>query len=139
MARPRTYDDDVRARVIADIISGESVGTIARRYGVGKTTINRWGQSTGVKPVRVADGVPDRSVTLEDIADRVGVYLDLNFAALADQARRFATEEWMAAQSGAVLTDNHAALGELAIRLLAGLRQVKTSAHQPIEQPTIDG
>lgn len=115
MTRGVAYPPELRAQVIAAVVAGESLTTVANRFGVGKATVERW--SREYRPVQ-----PNNARTREEIGALVYDTVVETLRALTARTRVTGSEDWVAKQSAADLAALAAADWDRVIRVLAAFR-----------------
>lgn len=104
----RHYSDETKAAVMAALLAGQSIGSIAREYNLPKSTISRWKNSD----------VPQNGTQKKQIADLITDYLRANLEALRAQAVMFSDHQWLAKQTASDVAVLHGVMTDKAIRLL---------------------
>jgi hypothetical protein len=106
---------------VAEIVSGESIGQVAERWGLPKATVICWWREE--RPIE-----PDNARAREALAGLVyGALSDL-LVSVRVQLQAFTREEWLAQQTAG---EAAALLGteiDRAVRLLAGFRPAEHAA-----------
>jgi transposase-like protein len=111
MARA-TYSDEIKAQVMAALLTGQSINAVAREYKIPKQTISNWKN-------RDKPGVPrDDTQKAAEIEDLLSGYLKENLKTLRAQAEFFREETWLKKQEASQLAVLHGVLSDKAIRLL---------------------
>lgn len=104
----RHYSDETKAAVMAALLAGQSIGSIAREYNLPKSTISRWKNSD----------VPQNGTQKKQISDLIVDYLRANLEALRAQAVMFSDHQWLAKQTASDVAVLHGVMTDKAIRLL---------------------
>ena len=104
----RHYSDETKAAVMAALLAGQSIGSIAREYNLPKSTISRWKNSD----------VPQNGTQKKQISDLIVDYLRANLEALREQAVMFSDRQWLAKQTASDVAVLHGVMTDKAIRLL---------------------
>jgi transposase-like protein len=108
----KPYSAELRATVMAALLSGQSVSQIAREYHLPKGTVTSWKtRKTGLK----------NATQKSDIGDLVLKYLRTNLEALTSQAEMFKKHAWLSKQSASEVAVLHGVMTDKAIRLLEAL------------------
>jgi len=115
MTRGVAHPPELRAQVVAAVVAGESLTSVARRFGVGKATVERWHREYG--PVQ-----PDNARTREEIGALVYDTVVETLRALALRTRVTGREDWVAKQSAADLASLSAIDWDRVIRVLGAFR-----------------
>lgn len=111
------YPPETKAAVLAAVMSGQSVNSVAKEHGISRTTITHWRD--------VADRAPATLVQQqkkEAIGEQVYGLLEDSIAALRFQLRTTQDEEWIKRQSADSLAVFYGVLADKSIRLLAAFR-----------------
>lgn len=112
MGKPRSYEPEVKAAVMASLLSGQSVNAVAREYDIPKGTVSSWKRRAGL-------AVGDVTTQKKDmIGDLLIEYLTANIQALKAQAVQFADLSWLSKQSASEVAVLHGVMTDKAIRLL---------------------
>jgi len=122
------YKDETRAAVMAALLTGQSVSSIAREYDIPKGTVSNWKRNTG--------GTIKRTQKTEHIGELLIKYLQSNLEALSAQAEQFKDREWLKKQTASDAAVLHGVMTDKAIRLLEALS--KTSENVTSDTNTID-
>jgi transposase-like protein len=123
----REYKDETRAAVMAALLAGQSVSSIAREYDIPKTTVSRWKNG----------GVPiSGTQKTEHIGELLVKYLQTNLEALSAQAEQFKDRDWLKKQTASDAAVLHGVMTDKAIRLLEALS--KSSEHVTSDSDTND-
>ena len=109
----REYKDETRAAVMAALLTGQSVSSIAREYDIPKGTVSNWKRNTG--------GTIKRTQKTEHIGELLIGYLQSNLEALSAQAEQFKDREWLKKQTASDAAVLHGVMTDKAIRLLEAL------------------
>ena len=122
------YKDETRAAVMAALLTGQSVSSIAREYDIPKGTVSNWKRNTG--------GTIKRTQKTEHIGELLIKYLQSNLEALSAQAEQFKDREWLKKQTASDAAVLHGVMTDKAIRLLEALS--KTRENVTSDTNTID-
>ena len=122
------YKDETKAAVMAALLTGQSVSSIAREYDIPKGTVSNWKRNTG-------DTIK-RTQKTEHIGELLIRYLQSNLEALSAQAEQFKDHEWLRKQTASDAAVLHGVMTDKAIRLLEALS--KTSENVTSDTNTID-
>lgn len=113
MTRPRTtYGDDIKAAVMAALLTGQSISAVAKEYKVPSGTVSRWRADASeiIKEERAKKTTPIDVLLFE--------YLQANLTALKKQTDVFSDEEWLKRQDASSVAVLHGVLADKAVRLL---------------------
>jgi transposase-like protein len=111
------YSAQIRAEVLAALATGESAHSVARRLGIPRTTVVRWGAQLRT------DG-PQK----KELGEQVMSFLEEGITTLCAQARFTRDREWLLQQDARSLAMLHGVMFDKAWRLLG--------AYQPAEDGT---
>ena len=109
---PKPYSADLKAAVMAALLSGQSIGQVARDYHLPKGTVSNWKN----RPSSLKNGTQK-----SDIGDLVLKYLRTNLEALSAQAEMFKDRTWLSQQSASEVAVLHGVMTDKAIRLLEAM------------------
>lgn len=109
----REYKDETRAAVMASLLTGQSVSSIAREYDIPKGTVSNWKRGAG--------GAIKRTQKTEHIGELLVTYLQTNLEALSAQAEQFKDRDWLKKQTASDAAVLHGVMTDKAIRLLEAL------------------
>lgn len=112
MTERREYDDATKAAVMAALLTGQSVSSVAREYSIPKGTVAYWKE-------QAVNKVEDFSTQKkQETGDLLWDYLRTSLKTLKVQAEHFGDKEWLNRQSAADLAVLHGVSVDKAIRLL---------------------
>jgi transposase-like protein len=114
MAR-QEYPSETKAAIMAALLTGQSIGSIARDYNVPASTIRSWKSRESHSVASVA------TEKKEEIGDLLIHYLRSSLAALRKQAEVFGDTEWLKKQPASELAVLHGVITDKAVRLLEAL------------------
>ena len=109
------YEPQLKAQVMAALLTGQSVSSVAREYSVPRTTVINWRDQAGPT---VLDNCPTAK---KEIGDLLLIYLRTAIVTLTVQQRVFADEDWLKKQPASELAVLHGVTADKAIRLLEAL------------------
>lgn len=115
MPRGHAHPPELRSQVVAAVARGDSLSTVAKRFGIGKATVERWYREDG--PVQ-----PHNARTREELGALVYDTVVETLRALTARARITGSEDWVARQSASELAALAATDWDRVIRVLAGFR-----------------
>lgn len=113
MASKREYSQETKAAIMAALLSGQSINSIAREYQIPKSTVANWSSDAH----KAADGVVPNTKK-ERIGELLLEYLEANLKALKAQAEQFADARWLSKQQADEAAVLHGVMTDKAIRLL---------------------
>jgi hypothetical protein len=111
MTERQQYGDEIKATVLAAMMAGQSLNSVAREYKIPKSTLSRWKNET----------VPLNGTQKRSIGELIESYLRANLETLQTQAEFFADEEWLVKQDASSLAVLHGVMTDKAIRLLEAM------------------
>src|SRR5512133_822753 len=114
MTKP--YGDEVKAAVMAALLAGQSLNSVAREYNLPKSTVSRWKNSD----------VPYTGTQKTEIGGLVLEYLQANLETLRLQVEIFRDKTWLQRQTASDAAVLHGVLTDKAIRLLEALSKDDT-------------
>jgi len=114
----KTYDPEVKAQVMAILLTGQSVSSIAKEYNLPKGTVSSWRKQAE----RDALGVESKSTQKSrEMGELILQYLEANLDALRMQAIAFQNPEWLHKQNAADAAVLHGVMTDKAVRLLEAM------------------
>ncbi len=125
-----SHPSDVRAAVLAALLSGQRVSEVAASFKLPLPTVKSWWQRWGRKnrvPHQAEDVHPDASGAStatekrQELGDLVMAYLRANLETLAAQQKVFRDPEWIRKQPAESIAVLHGVCLDKAIRLLEAL------------------
>ena len=111
------YTPEVKASVMAALMSGQGVPEIAKEYEMPASTIRSW-KSRQFQGASVAYVATEKK---EQVGDLLIEYLRANLETLRIQVQFFRTLEWLEKQPAADLAVLHGVMTDKAVRLLEAL------------------
>jgi len=103
----RSHSPETQAAVLAALLEGQSISSVAREYKIPRSTVSRWNKDKVVDQIER----PDVSELLLD-------YLRTNLETLKSQARFFGSHDWLKDQNAADLAVLHGVMTDKTIRIL---------------------
>ena len=104
------YSNETKAAVLAALLTGQSINSVAREYSIPKGTISNWKNR----------GVPNLDAK-KDIGELLIGYLEANLETLRAQVETFRDPAWLKKQTASDAAVLHGVLTDKAIRLLEAL------------------
>lgn len=98
------YSPEAKAAVMAALLAGQSVSSVAREYQIPKGTVSRWNRD---KHTAIVGGTPRTDPKKERIGELVLTYLEKSLEALIAQSEVFADPKWIRKQSASELAVLH--------------------------------
>ena len=114
MATRRTYDPEVKAQVLAALLTGQGAEKVAQDYQIPVGTVRSW-KAKAKQP----DGVATQKK--EKIGALLLEYLAVSLATLKKQSEFFADETWLKKQDASSAAVLHGVLADKTVRLLEAL------------------
>lgn len=110
----RSYSDETKAAVMAALLQGQSVSSLAKEYKIPKGTVSNWRR----KAESEAGGVQENRTQKNEIGQLITEYLKANLRALKAQAEQFSDKVWLRGQDADAVAVLHGVMTDKAIRLL---------------------
>lgn len=117
MAKGKPHPPEVKAAVLADLATGESLSRVARKHEVSRTTVAMWRDSAQMDPSTAV--VREKRA---DLGEQLYGYLEDSLAALRAQLAVFADPRWLQRQPAGDLAILHGVIADKTARLLAAVR-----------------
>ncbi len=111
MARA-TYSDETKAQVMAALLTGQSVSSVAREYNLPKGTVSAWRKRD---LEQVAADATQKGTPIDELLSE---YLHESLITLREQAKFFRNEKWLERQDASSTAVLHGVITDKAIRLL---------------------
>jgi transposase-like protein len=111
----RSYSEETKAAVMAALLEGQSVSSVARRYEIPKGTVSKWKHSAGGVATQKGDGEPGAMGEL---------LLDLlrsNIESLIAISRETKDPDWIKSQSASELATFFGVKHDKVIRMVEAL------------------
>ena len=110
----RQYDNDTKAAVMAALMTGQSISSVAKQWNIPKGTVSGWNKQK--------HGVVSKSTQKkEEIGRLLITYLHTNLNTLNKQSEVFADVDWLKQQAASELAVLHGVIADKSIRLLESL------------------
>ena len=110
----RDYSPEVKAAVMAALLEGQSVRTVAAQYNVSKSTVGVWAkESKGVHIVQDSEK--------KEIGDLLVEYIRASLASMKTQVEHFGDKTWLTSQEADALAVLHGVQTDKAIKLLEAI------------------
>jgi transposase-like protein len=108
------YSPEVKAAVMAALLQGQSINSVAREYDIPPGTISNW---------KNRDGVPKSGIQKkqEEIGELLIKLLHTNLVTLEIQSKFFQTEAWLNKQDAAGVAVLHGVVTDKSVRLLEAM------------------
>lgn len=126
MGRYQKYDPEVKAAVMAALLQGQSINSLAREYNIPTGTISNWNNR---------QGVPNNAIQKkqEEIGDLLTDYLRENLTTLKAQATFFRNEKWLVKQDASSNAVLHGVMADKSIKLLEAFSDNDTDPDEEAE------
>jgi transposase-like protein len=111
MGKRAEYSDETKAQVMAALLTGQSIGSVARQYSIPKGTISNWRN-------REALGVSKNGTQKASLDEALSAYVHASLITLTKQVELFRDESWLKKQPASEVAVLHGVLADKAIRLL---------------------
>ena len=111
------YAPETKAAVMAALLAGQSVSSVAKEYSIPKGTVSGWKQ----KAANIAAGVVPDTTQKDEIGELLLDYLRTSLKSLKAQAEHFGNKSWLTTQEADQLAVLHGVQTDKAIRLLEAL------------------
>ncbi len=108
------YEPEVKAAVMAALLQGQSVSSLAKEYSIPKGTISNWKNHDGVQKNRTQK-------KQEEIGELLIELLHTNLVTLRVQSEFFQTEKWLSKQDAAGVAVLHGVVTDKSVRLLEAM------------------
>jgi transposase-like protein len=110
------YSPEVKAAALAAVLGGEAVASVSRRTGIGRATLIRWRNETGVDRTAIAQQKK------EAIGEQLYGLLEDSIAYLRYEVNATRDEKWIKRQDADKLAIYHGVVFDKSVRLAAALR-----------------
>lgn len=110
------YSPETKAAVMAALLAGQSVATVAAEYSIPEGTVKSWKNRQKGDPVaKVA------TQKKEEVGDLIVEYLRTMLRTLITQAEHFGDKQWLTAQGADQLAVLHGVAMDKTVRILEAL------------------
>lgn len=110
------YSLETKAAVMAALLTGQSISSVAKEYKIPKGTVSGWKRKADANSDVFADATQK-----EEIGDLILQYLQTSLESLIAQVKFFGNQTWLAKQDADQLAVLHGVQTDKAIRLLEAL------------------
>ena len=126
----RSHNPETKAAVIAALLTGQSISSVAKDYNIPEGTVKNW----SVK-VKQNGGIvePVQPQKRERIGELIVNYLEALLITLHAQQKVFQDEKWLKQQSASEVAVLHGVLADKGIRLLEALADKEEPHKAPIQ------
>jgi transposase-like protein len=108
------YTDETKAAVLAALLAGQSINSVAREYKIPPGTISNWKNRQGVP----RNGIQKKA---DDIGELLISYLQTNLKTLQKQADFFGDDSWLKKQTASDAAVLHGVMTDKSVRLLEAM------------------
>lgn len=119
----REYSDETKGAVMAALLAGQSVSSVAREYNVPKGTVSGWRRQAGVATQK------------GEIGELLLGYVHAALDTLTKQMHVFSDEAWLKRQPASEVAVLHGVIADKTIRLLEGLADSAADSGPPGATP----
>ena len=109
------HTPEIRAAVIAALLTAESERSVARRFGISRNTVRAWHQEL--------DSIPLVAPQKKALAEQLFDYLSESIDTLTGQVRFAGNSAWLRQQSAEALAILHGVMFDKTVRLLEALQR----------------
>jgi transposase-like protein len=120
----KKHPDELRAQVVAALLSGDSERFVAQKFGVGRTTARRWLAETraAAGSQAIAPASPNAAIDRDGIGNLIGLLIQEELKTLVAQAVAFRDPDWLSQQTAGELAVLHGVMADKAFRVIAALQ-----------------
>ncbi|MBK7181126.1 MAG: transposase [Chloroflexi bacterium] len=108
------YSEETKAAVLAALLAGQSINSVAREYKIPPGTISNWKNRQGVPK----NGIQKK---VDSIGELLVSYLQTNLKTLQKQAEIFGDETWLKKQTASDAAVLHGVMTDKSVRLLEAM------------------
>lgn len=119
----RNYPDDTKAAVVAALLAGQSVASVAAEYDLPRGTVSSWKKRTAATVLHDVATDATQKERGASVGDLLLTYLETSLRGLIAQAEHFADKGWLAKQDAADIAVLHGVQTDKAIRLIEALNR----------------
>lgn len=112
---------DERAAVMAALMAGQAVSSVAKEYNLPEGTVKAWKSRYLKEPAPELQPLQPTATKKAEIGELLVGYLRTNLETLRVQAEFFQDREWLAKQGASELAVLHGVMTDKSIRLLEAL------------------
>lgn len=118
MASGKPHKAEVKAAVMAALLTGQSVAEVAAEYAIPEGTVKTWRRQLR------AENILDQPEKKDEIGELLIDYLRENLITLAAQSIHARDPDWLKKQPASELAVLHGVIADKTVRLLAALEPV---------------
>jgi transposase-like protein len=119
------YSDETKAAVMAALLTGQSISSVAKEYAIPKGTVSDWAKVARTLATVGAETTQKNEGDGPNIGALVLNYLAKNLESLAKQVEVFGDREWLQKQAASELAVLHGVQTDKAIRLIEALNRAE--------------
>src|SRR5690625_7444120 len=112
------YSPDLKAKVVAALLEGQSVTSVAKEYKIPKGTVSGWKGLVAEPSLESAGSTESGTQKSNKIGDLVTEELEANLYALRVQTRVVSDPEWSRTQDASSLPVRHGVVTDNVVRLI---------------------
>jgi transposase-like protein len=128
----KAYDPQVKASVLAEIATGESIRKASANHGVNPSTASRWAHAAPVATPLQSDATQKSAREMREMVEgRLYGYMLASIDTLEAQVRLFGDTEWLRRQPAGDLGQLHFVVADKTARLLAAYQRGIDAADAP--------
>ena len=124
-AKMAEYSPDLKAKVVAALLEGQSVTSVAKEYKIPKGTVSGWKSRIAEPSLESAGSTESGTQKSNKIGDLVTEYLEANLEALREQTRVFSDPKWLRTQDASSLAVLHGVMTDKAVRLIEAFAKIE--------------
>jgi transposase-like protein len=121
MPRGYPHPPEVRAQVVAAVLTGRPLTHVAAEHHLDKGLVSRWCRAAGVQP----DATSQRARAGDELANLLLALISAHLEALHQVLHTASRQDWLYRQDARSLARLFATEADTLIRLLAGLRPLR--------------
>ena len=114
----RSYSEETKAAVMAALLVGQSISSIANDYNIPEGTVKNWSVKVKQNGGVVESVQPQKR---EQLGELIVNYIEALLITLYEQQKVFRDEKWLKEQSASEVAVLHGVLADKGIRLLEAL------------------
>lgn len=111
----KAYPPELRAAVLASLLQGQTIASVAAQYNVGRRTVIEWKKAANL------GAAPMSQATRQDIGELVAEYLRGSLQTLLAQFEVMADPEWLREQGAAELATLHGVMADKSVRIMEAI------------------
>lgn len=115
------HSEEVKAAAMAELLRGQSVNEVARKYQIPPGTASAWRAKARAESGITPNTPAAVTIQKETIADLLLEYMKESIISLRAQVKAFSDPEWLRSQSAADLAILHGVQNDKMVRMLEAL------------------